>query len=153
MNGLSLSHFWGFFLEEILKEKKNVCKKSIYFWALAGVCKIYDIFNQIPNYLRKLWASIITTHGIDFFYCGFSKFSILLVKFVKVSCVCFLISLSLKITAHLFPLVLPLMGMAWPMIQILPPRPQWAVRGGLGKFPTFLVRVPNDLLTYWGSGI
>ena len=32
-------------------------------------------------------------------------------------------------------------------------RPQWAVRGGLGKFPTFLFRVPNDLLTYWGSGI
>ena len=48
----------------------------------------------------------------------------------------------------------PIIGQPSPPPQPIPPKaPQWAVRGGLGKFPTFWVRVPNDLLTYWGSGI
>jgi hypothetical protein len=35
----------------------------------------------------------------------------------------------------------------------VPVLPQWAVRGGLGIFQIFYVRVPNGLLTYWVSGI
>ena len=57
--------------QEKLENNQTLTKKALTFlWYPVEDINISDIFYQIQNFLRATWASIITTHGINFLMAG-----------------------------------------------------------------------------------